>query len=262
MTMTEVFAPRLMADRVFLVTGAAGGVGGAVADLLATLGARLVLTDVEPGALQERATRLGAQALAADLRDAGAADRLVQFALDAHAQLDGLANCAGVWVEGPSEEASEADWQRCIDVNLKAVFFLCSRAIPALRKTRGAIVNVSSDAGVVGNAFAAIYCASKGGVGLLSKALARELAPQGVRVNALCPSDILSPMLEFQAQRFGGGDPEGYLQRLLQRYPQGEQSRFLSPEEVAQHVVWLLSPACAGMTGAQILLDFGLNAGY
>jgi len=164
--------------------------------------------------------------------------------------------------EGPSEDASEADWQHCIDINLKAVFFLCSRAIPALRQTQGAIVNVSSDAGVVGNAFAAIYCASKGGVGLLSKALARELAPQGVRVNALCPSDILSPMLEFQAQRFGDGDPEGYFRRLLDRYPQGAQARFLSPEEVAQHVVWLLSPACAGMTGAQVLLDFGLNAGY
>jgi NAD(P)-dependent dehydrogenase (short-subunit alcohol dehydrogenase family) len=95
-------------------------------------------------------------------------------------------------VEGPSELAREDDWHHCVDINLKAVFFLCSRAIPALRETQGAIVNVSSDAGVIGNAGAAIYCASKGGVTVMSKALARELAPSGIRVNALCPSDIFS----------------------------------------------------------------------
>lgn len=258
----SVFAPGLMQGRVVLVTGAAGGVGGALADLLASLGARLLLTDVQAAPLQARAQALGATAVVADLRDGAQAERLVQQALDRHGRLDGLANCAGLWVEGPSEQATEADWQRCIDVNLKAVFFLCSRAIPALAASRGAIVNIASDAGVVGNAGAAIYCASKGGVVLMSKALARELAPQGVRVNALCPSDIASPMLEFQAQRYGAGDPEAYHRRLLAHYPQGDAARFLSPQEVAQHAVWLLSPACAGVTGAAVMLDFGLTAGY
>ncbi|MBQ0958574.1 SDR family oxidoreductase [Ideonella sp. 4Y11] len=258
----SVFAPDLMQGRVILVTGAAGGVGGALADLLASLGARLLLTDVQAEPLQARAQALGAPAVVADLRDSAQADQLVQQALDHHGRLDGLANCAGLWVEGPSEQATEADWQRCIDVNLKAVFFLCSRAIPALTASRGAIVNIASDAGVVGNAGAAIYCASKGGVVLMSKALARELAPQGVRVNALCPSDIASPMLDFQAQRYGEGDPDAYHRRLLAHYPQAEAARFLSPQEVAQHAVWLLSPACAGVTGAAVMLDFGLTAGY
>lgn len=262
MNAAPVFAPGLMSDRVVLVTGAAGGVGGAVAELLASLGARLVLTDIDGEALRGRAESLGALAEVADLRDADAPQRVLRHTLEVHGRLDGVANCAGVWVEGASEEATEADWQRCIDVNLKAVFFLCSRAIPALKESRGAIVNVSSDAGVVGDAGAAIYCASKGGVGLLTRALARELAPHGVRVNALCPSDIQSPMLEFQARRYGGDDQEAYLRRLLAHYPQGEHARFLTPLEVAQHVVWLLSPACAGVTGAQVMLDFGLTAGY
>ena len=262
MNTAPVFAPGLVVDRVVLVTGASGGVGGAVAELLASLGARLVLSDVDGAALRARADALGALAEVADLREADAPERVLRRALDAHGRLDGLANCAGIWVEGASEAATEADWQRCIDVNLKAVFFLCSRAIPALKQSRGAIVNVSSDAGVVGNAGAAIYCASKGGVGLLTRALARELAPHGVRVNALCPSDIDSPMLQFQAQRYGEGDPQAYLRRLLAHYPQGRQARFLTPREVAQHVVWLLSPACAAVTGAQVMLDFGLTAGY
>lgn len=262
MNAAPIFAPGLMADRVVLVTGAAGGVGGAVAELLASLGARLVLTDVDGEALRGRAESLGALAVVADLRDADAPERVLRHALETYGRLDGVANCAGVWVEGASEEATESDWQRCIDVNLKAVFFLCSRAIPALKESRGAIVNVSSDAGVVGNAGAAIYCASKGGVGLLTRSLARELAPHGVRVNALCPSDIQSPMLDFQARRYGAGDQDAYLRRLLAHYPQGEHARFLTPLEVAQHVVWLLSPACAGVTGAQVMLDFGLTAGY
>lgn len=256
------FAPGLFTDRVILITGAAGGVGGALAEVLAPLGAHLVLTDRDVPALHERARTLGATAFAADLTEVPQIERLIAHTLQAHGRLDGLAHCAGIWVEGPSEEATEADWQRCIDVNLKAAFFLCSRAIPALKATRGAIVNISSDAGVVGNAGAAIYCASKGGVGVMTKALARELAEFGVRVNALCPSDILSPMLQFQAERYGASDPQAYFQRLLAHYPQGAQARFLRPEEVAWQAAWLLSPACEGVTGANALLDFGLTAGY
>lgn len=258
----SIFAPGLMDGRVVLVTGAAGGVGGALADQLAALGARLLLTDVQAAPLQARAEALGATAVVADLRYTAQSGRLVQQALASHGRLDGLANCAGLWVEGASQDATEAEWQRCMDVNLKAVFFLCSRAIPALVASHGAIVNIASDAGVVGNAGAAIYCASKGGVVVMSKALARELAPQGVRVNALCPSDIASPMLDFQAERYGDGDPAAYHHRLLAHYPQAESARFLTPEEVAQHAVWLLSPACAGVTGAAVMLDFGLTAGY
>ena len=260
--MSQIFAERLFEGRAVLISGAAGGVGAATARLLHQLGAKLALCDVDHARLEPVARELGAVALVGDIRSASACEAIVARAVAALGQLDGLVNAAGVWVEGDSAGAAEEDWARCVDVNLKGCFFMCSRALPALSATRGAIVNISSDAGVVGNAGAAIYCASKGGVTTMTRALAREMAPRGVRVNALCPSDIASPMLQFQADRYGEGDPDGYLARLLAHYPQGGQARFLTPQEVAQNVAFLLSPAAAGITGAAVMLDFGLTAGY
>lgn len=260
--MSAIFAPGLFHGKAFLVTGAGGGVGGAVARLLHGLGARLALTDLRAGPLEQIAGDLGALPLAADLRNTAACDEIVARSLAGLGRLDGLVNAAGLWVEGDSAAAREADWDACLDVNLKAAFFLISRAIPALEAVRGAVVNIASDAGVTGNAGAAIYGASKGGMVVMTKALARELAPKGIRVNALCPSDIASPMLRFQAETYGGGDPEAYLSRLLSLYPQGEAARFLTAEEVAENVAFLLSPAAAGITGAAMMLDFGLTAGY
>lgn len=260
--MSQIFADDLFADKAFLITGAGGGVGSATARLLASLGAKLAITDIDAGRLEATANATGALAFAGDLTQPGAAEEIVTRAVAALGRLNGLVNAAGLWVEGPSADATEADWQRCVDVNLKATFFLCARAIPALERSRGAIVNIASDAGVVGNSGAAIYCASKGGVTVMSKALARELAPKGIRVNALCPSDIASPMLEYQAKTYGQGNPDAYFARLLAHYPQGAKARFLTPDEIAQNVAFLLCPAAAGITGANVMLDFGLTAGY
>lgn len=260
--MTDIFYPDLFRGKSFLITGAGGGVGGATARLLVRLGATLAITDVNAPALQATADATGAIPLLGDLTQVSACSEIITRASASLGRLDGLVNAAGLWVEGDSADATEADWSACIDVNLKATFFLCSRAIPALAATKGAIVNISSDAGVVGNAGAAIYCASKGGVTTMTRALARELAPKGIRVNALCPSDIASPMLERQATVYGADDPQGYFARLLANYPQGRMARFLSPDEVAQNVAFLLSPAAAGITGAAVMLDFGLTAGY
>jgi NAD(P)-dependent dehydrogenase (short-subunit alcohol dehydrogenase family) len=258
---SNIFATNLFQDQVILVTGAAGGIGGAVAGLLASLGAKLALTDINEAILQ-KADDLNGLGIPADIRSVSECERILAATLSRYSRLDALVNCAGTWVEGSSEEASEADWSRCIDVNLKGTFFICSRAISALKESRGAIVNISSDAGVVGNAGAAIYCASKGGVTLLSKSLAVELAPFGVRVNALCPSDIMSPMLQYQADTYGNGDPQGYFKSLLDLYPQGESARFIQCEEVAQQVAYLLSPAAQAVTGAAVMMDFGITAGY
>jgi NAD(P)-dependent dehydrogenase (short-subunit alcohol dehydrogenase family) len=259
---SNIFASNLFHDRVILITGAAGGVGSAVADLLGNLGAKLALTDVNGDALREKSADLNALAIPADIRSVSECERIVATTLSNYHRLDALVNCAGVWVEGKSEQATEEEWAHCVDVNLKGTFFICSRAIPALKESRGAIVNISSDAGVVGNAGAAIYSASKGGIILLSKSLAIELAPFGIRVNALCPSDIQSPMLQYQADVYGGDDPEGYLKNLLQHYPQGEGARFIQCEEVAQQVAFLLSPAAQAVTGAAVMMDFGITAGY
>jgi len=256
------FSPDLFAGKVILITGAAGGVGSATANLLSSLGAAIAVTDANGDALLQLAEPLAAHPISADLRLVQECDRIVESTLKRFGRIDGLVNCAGVWVEGASQDATEEDWMRCMDVNLKGSFFMCSRAIPALKVSRGSIVNVSSDAGVVGNQGAAIYCASKGGVSVMSKALALELAPFGVRVNALCPADIMTPMLRGQAQRYGGDDPQAYYKGLLAHYPQGGAARFIEPLEVAQYIAFLMSPAGAAVTGANVMLDFGVTAGY
>jgi NAD(P)-dependent dehydrogenase (short-subunit alcohol dehydrogenase family) len=147
-------------------------------------------------------------------------------------------------------------------VNLKGPFFLAAAGIPHLAASRGCIVNVASDAGLVGNAGAAAYCASKGGLVLATRAMALELAPRGVRVNAVCPGDVDTPMIAFQAERYGGEDPQGYRARLLSRYPQGQAARFVRAEEVAEMIFYLASPAAAPVTGAALSIDFGITAGY
>jgi NAD(P)-dependent dehydrogenase (short-subunit alcohol dehydrogenase family) len=157
---------------------------------------------------------------------------------------------------------TEADWDRVVSVNLKGTFFCCRYAIPELRKTQGCIVNLSSDAGVVGTPETAIYTASKGGVSLLTKSLALELAPDLVRVNAVCPADVMSPMLRYQADTYGHGDPEGYFKRLLGSYAQGARARFIRPDEVAELVCYLAGEKAAPITGALLTIDFGTSAGY
>lgn len=259
----KTFCDGLFEDQVILITGAAGGVGSATASLLGSLGAQLALTDrdivAEPFPINQASEAIW---VAGDVSVVADCERLIDTTLDRFGRLDALVNCAGVWVQGNSDEATEEEWIHCIDVNLKGTFFMCSRAIPALKLTRGSILNLSSDAGVVGNSGAAIYCASKGGVTLLSKALAIELAPHGVRVNALCPADIMSPMLEMQAEKYGSGDPHAYFNTLKMHYPQGDRARFIEPREVAEQIAFLLSPSSAAVTGAAVMLDFGLTAGY
>ena len=257
-----MFDTHLFDGQVVLITGAAGGVGRATAALLQRCGAVLSLTSRDAGRLGRVAAELGAHALAADVSRLDDCRRIVDGTLDRFGRLDALINCAGVWVQGDSEAATEDDWNRCIDVNLKGAFFLCSYAIPALKASRGAIVNVGSSAGVVGNAGSAIYCASKGGLTLMSKSLALELAPFGVRVNVLCPSDIRSPMLDAAAAQYGGGDPDGYARALLAQYPQRDAARFIEPDEVACFIAFLLTQAAAPITGAALGMDFGITAGY
>jgi NAD(P)-dependent dehydrogenase (short-subunit alcohol dehydrogenase family) len=247
--------------KVVLITGAASGMGLAFADRFATAGAHLALADIDADRLAAAAERLGANAFAIPTDVAQVADcaRMIAETLVRFARLDLLINSAGIWVEGAAERMSEAEWDRCIDINLKGTFFACRHAIPALCQSRGAIINIASDAGLMGSAGASVYCASKGGVVLLTKALALELAPRGVRCSAVCPCDVETPMLAGQASTYGGGDPAGYRRNLLAIYPQGERARFARPAEVAEFVF-----AIAGLepiTGACLSIDFGTTAG-
>jgi len=247
--------------RTVLITGAASGMGLAFARRFAAAGAAVALADVAAERAAGAARDLGrdAMAIGADVARVADCARMVAEAVARFGRLDLLINSAGVWVEGPAEDMSEAEWDRCLDINLKGTFFACRHAIPELCKTGGLIVNIASDAGLMGSAGAAVYCASKGGVVLLTKALALELAPKGVRCLAVCPCDVETPMLEGQARDYGGGDPEGYRRRLLSIYPQGPRARFARPEEVAELVFSLAG--LAPVTGACVPIDFGTTAG-
>ncbi|WP_296739853.1 SDR family oxidoreductase [Mesorhizobium sp.] len=256
-----------MAGRTVLIAGGAGGMGLATGLRLAADGERIVLADLPGQKLDDAVAKIaatGANAigLPLDIRSVAACREVVEKAQEWGGSLDILINAAGVWLEGPAAEVREDQWDLVLDVNLKGAFFLISAAIPYLSQTQGVVINIASDAGIVGNNGAAIYCASKGGLVLLTKALALELAPQGIRVNAVCPGDTATPMVEYQAKTFGGDDPDGYKRRLLGHYPQGERARFIQAEEIASFIHYLCQPAAAPITGAALSIDFGVSAGY
>lgn len=242
--------------RTVLIVGGSGGMGRAAAAEFRGAGADIVVADIN-----EARPAAGCHWVRCDVTKVADCAGAVAEAVERTGRLDLLINAAGVWVEGPTESMTEADWDRTLDVNLKGTFLTCRHAIPELVKTEGHIINIASDAGLMGNAGAAIYCASKGGVVLLTKALALELAPRGVRVNAVCPCDVETPMLAFQASTYGGGDPEGYLRNLHKHYPQGARTRFARPEEIGAFLFMLASPRLKPITGAALSIDFGTTAG-
>lgn len=252
--------------RVALIAGGAGGMGAAIATRLSREGYAVAIADLDSERLTatvETLTTGGGDALAVslDMRRIASCAAAVEAVFAWRGRLDVVVNSAGVWREGDSTTMTEADWDIVFDVNLKGAFFLIQAAIPHLG-AGASIVNIASDAGLVGNNGAAIYCASKGGLVLLTKALALELAPRQIRVNAVCPGDVATPMIEFQAERYGEGDPDGYKAKLLSNYPQQAAARFIKPEEIARMVAFLCEPDGAPITGAALSIDFGVTAGY
>lgn len=252
--------------RVALIAGGAGGMGAAIAARLSADGFAVAVADLESGRLTAAVEQIeagGGEALAVplDIRKVAACAAAVEAVMAWRGRLDVVVNSAGVWREGEAVSMAEADWDVVMDVNLKGAFFLIQAAIPHLG-AGASIVNIASDAGLVGNNGASIYCASKGGLVLLTKALALELAPRQIRVNAVCPGDVATPMIEFQAERYGGGDPDGYKAKLLSNYPQQAAARFIRPEEIACMVAFLCEKDAAPITGAALSIDFGVTAGY
>ncbi len=253
--------------KVVLVTGAGSGIGFETAKAFLEEGAIVYLN----GRDEEKLSRAGkllvelpgeVNLLPGDVAQVKDCSAMIQSIERAGRGLDILVNSAGVWVEGRTDVMTEEDWDRTMNINAKGTFFMCRFAIPLLEKTAGVIINISSDSGLVGNKEAAIYCASKGAVTLITKALAVELASRGIRVNAVCPGDVESPMLDKAYHDYGGGDREKYFRSLLDHYPQGKSARFTQPREVAEAILFLASPNLQAITGACLSIDFGLTAGY
>lgn len=251
--------------KVAAVTGAASGMGRAVVDAFLDAGASVLLADIDEARLATVVREAGSaadrcEARRVDVSRAVDCEAMVAAALARFGRLDILVTSAGVWSEGPSDEITDADWDRLMDVNLRGVFNSCRAAIPALRESRGSIVNIGSRAGDGAVPEVLLYCVSKAGVNMLTRVLALELAPSLVRVNAVCPSDVDTPFLQAQARDYGGDDPEGYLAALRRRLPQGELGRFVKAEEVAALVLFLSTEAAEPITGECIRVDFGISA--
>lgn len=237
--------------------------GAAAARRFVDGGWRVVVADVDIARADAVAFELGGAALAVecDVTQPGSCHATVRSTLEWAGRLDHTIAAAGLWTEGPIDDVDEFEFDRVMGVNVKGVFFTCKASVPALRESRGSITLIASDAGLQANRGAAVYCASKGAVVLLAKTLALDLAPAGVRVNAVCPGDVQTPMLQHQADAYGDGDPDGYLAGLLAKYPQGSAARFIQPGEVAELLWFLAQPAAAPITGAALSVDFGLSSG-
>jgi NAD(P)-dependent dehydrogenase (short-subunit alcohol dehydrogenase family) len=244
-----------MVRRTALVTGASRGIGDATVARLAADG-----WEVAAGA-RSPIPRAGETILplTLDVTSSASCRRAVAATLDRFGRLDLLVNCAGVIRTGFPSDLSEADWDLVIGVNLKGAFLMSQAAIPHLIETGGSIVNVGSDAGLIGLAGHSAYCASKGGLVLMTKSMALDLAPHGVRVNAVCPGNVMTPMLEEEAA--ATGSPEAWLEAQRLAQPQGEAARFVEPAEVAAAIAYLASDDAAALTGTALSIDFGTTAG-
>jgi meso-butanediol dehydrogenase/(S,S)-butanediol dehydrogenase/diacetyl reductase len=229
-------------DKVALVSGGAGGIGGAVADRLAAEGATVVRLDVAAGDAL----------LTADVSEPDDCVRAVATVVEEHGSLDVLVNAAGIGGFWPIAELPPADFQRILAVNLTGAFLLSQAALPSLLATRGNIVNLASTAGLRATAFNAAYCASKGGLIMLTRSMAVELASSGVRVNAVCPSAVDTRMLR------GLTLPDG-AERLFARNA-SPLGRVLAADEVATAVVYLASDDAAAVTGSAFVIDGGATA--
>jgi meso-butanediol dehydrogenase / (S,S)-butanediol dehydrogenase / diacetyl reductase len=245
-------------DRVALVTGASSGIGAAVARRLARDGFSVLAA----GRDAERTRAIAGESPAihawtGDLAESGTCSRLVADCVERLGRLDVLVNNAGIYLPGRTEDTSDETWQQTITVNLSTPFYLARAALPLLRKSRGAIVNIASNWGLHGGPHAAAYCASKGGLVLLTKALAVDHAAEGIRINAVCPGDVVTPML-FRDAEARGIDREAVLRESAATTRSG---RATMPEEVAALVAWLASDEAAQVNGTTLLMDGGSAAG-
>jgi NAD(P)-dependent dehydrogenase (short-subunit alcohol dehydrogenase family) len=246
--------PGRLEGKVAVVTGAAGGIGAATVEVFQREGAAVVGVDLLEGAP-------GDLSLAVDVTDEDAVKAMYQQAVDQYGHVDILFNNAGI---SPDDDTSVLEttfeaWQRVQDVNLKSVFFCCKHGIPHLLKNdppaRGSVINTASFVAVLGAATSQIsYTASKGGVLALSRELGVEFARQGVRVNALCPGPVDTPLL----QELFAKDPERAARRLV-HVPMG---RFGKAEEIANGVLFLASDESSFMTASTFLVDGGISGAY
>ena len=246
-----------MTKRVALVTGASSGIGTAIVRRLVDEG-YLVMAAGRDRARTERLLdqNPNIRTWVGDITSPEACAELVANCIETFGRLDVLVNNAGVYQAADAEHTSDENWSQTIAVNLTAPFYLSRAAIPQLRESQGAILNIASDWGLVGGKEAVAYCASKGGIVLMTKAMALDHAEEGIRVNAICPGDVETPMLYAEGAARGLG-PQEAVKEAEKLSPTG---RVTTSEEVAALVAFLASDGAAQITGAAIPIDGGNSA--
>jgi NAD(P)-dependent dehydrogenase (short-subunit alcohol dehydrogenase family) len=246
-----------MTKKVALVTGASSGIGTAAVRQLAQNGYSVFAAGRDEDRTRGLAKDItGVTPWVGDLAGADQCDAVVAACVDAFGRLDLLVNNAGIYHSANAEKTSDENWQQTIAINLSAPFFLSRAALPHLRKGPGVILNIASDWGICGGKNAVAYCASKGGLVLMSKAMALDHAGERIRVNAICPGDVETPML-YAEGAVRGLQPHDATREADAASPTG---RVTSADEVAALIVYLASDAAAQITGAAIPIDGGNTA--
>jgi len=247
-----------LAGKTAIVTGGAGGIGRATSLAFAAEGARVAVVDVAPGAAEAvadeiRAAGGSALALTADGSNEADIERVVADTVAEFGSLDVVFNNAGIIRRTTAVETTAEEWDRVFGVNVKGIFLMCKHAVPVMAANGGgSIINTGSGWGLKGGAQAISYCASKGAVVNMTRALAIDHGPQGIRVNSVNPGDVNTGMLRDEARQLGQ-ETGSFLAEAADRPLQ----RMGEPAEIASAVVWLASDESSYVTGSALVVDGG-----
>ncbi len=242
---------------VALITGASSGIGAAIAIEFAEAGWSVMAAGRDEGRLEEVAdVSENISTWAGDLVESEDCDELIADTLDEFSAIDCLVNSAGVLPRGNAEETTDEQWRDTLAINLNVPFYLSRAAMPSLLKTEGSIVNISSFWGLRAGPKALAYCVSKGGLIQFTRAMALDYAGDGVRVNAICPGGVDTPMLAEAAVE-ADTDVESFLSMVAEGSP---NKRIADPSDIAALVLFLASDAAKHITGTAIPIDGGLQA--
>ena len=244
-----------------LVTGGTRGIGRATVEKFLDAGAAVALngrsSDSTTAAIAEQRSPDKLLAAPGDIATAAGCDAVVNAAIRGLGGLDVLVNSAGVAKTAPVESFDEADWDHTLDTNLKGTFFCTLAALPALRESGGNVVNLASDAGLIGAPNLVVYCASKGGVVNMTRAMALEFAPT-VRVNCVCPGYVDTDMVRRDGIQ-QSADPAAAEKALVDEAP---LKRIATPDEIATSILYLASEDARFVTGVAFQIDGGTTAGF
>lgn len=242
-------------DRVAIVTGGASGMGAATVRRLAAGGAEVMIVDRNGDLAHTVANEVGGTPVVGDVADSAFCDAAVAMTMEHHGGLDVLVNAAGVIVRASGEDTTDEQWAKIMGVNVSGTFFMCRAALRTMKTHGGgAIVNFGSIWGDLGSAGVAAYCASKGAVHNLTRALAMDHAGDGIRVNAVCPGEVNTPMLQSERAE---AVTDQLLTAIAATVPMG---RLADPDEIARVVCFLASDDASYMTGALVSVDAGYGA--